>query len=529
MTAQPLTEDLFQIQHHALLRAILDGISEGVVVADASGHFIYFSPYAHKLLGVSIKDARPAEWSALYGIFYPDMRTPYPPERLPLYRALQGEETPEEDLFIRNPFLPDGQHMHATARPVRDQRGKLQGAIVHLRDTHDQRRAEAERRRSEQRFRLIVEAAQEGIWTIDTENRTTYANRYMAEMLGHTVDEMMGKHVNEFLDEEGRRFVARNLEQRRQGISDVHDLKLIHKDGRPVWTMLSSNPMYDEEGHYIGALATVTDITQRRAAEEQVRQLNQELEHRIAERTAQLEFSNRELESFAYSVAHDLRAPLRSISNFTLALSEDCSDRLDDTGLDYLRRIRSSAQRMSELIDGILSLSRVNRTELVETDCNLSALARSIAEQLQRWQPERTVRFHLQDGLVDRGDPQLLRLVLENLLGNAWKFTRECSVAEIEFGATPTANGTGRVYFVRDTGAGFDMEYQNKLFGVFQRLHTQQEFEGNGVGLATVQRIIRRHGGRVWGEGRVGHGATFYFTLHDPTDTPPVSGSSART
>jgi PAS domain S-box-containing protein len=397
-----------------------------------------------------------------------------------------------------------------------------------MRDTQELRRAEAEQRRTEQRFRLMVETAQEGIWMIDPQNRTTYANRFLAEMFGYTADEMLGKHIDAFLDDEGRRIAARNLELRRQGVASVHDFKFIHRDGRTLWTMMSSSPMHDEEGRYVGALAMVADVTRRRAAEEQVRQLNADLERRIAERTAQLEFSNRELEAFAYSVAHDLRAPLRSISNFTLALTEDCADRLDATGLDYLQRIRASGQRMSELIDGILALSRVNRTEFVEAEVNLSALARSISEQLQRWQPERSVRFSLQEGLVDHGDAQLLRLVLENLLGNAWKFTRERPVAEIDFGVLP-GEGPRRVYFVRDNGAGFDMEYQQKLFGVFQRLHTQQEFEGNGVGLATVQRIIRRHGGRVWGEGRVDQGATFYFTLHEPAATPSHVGSGTNT
>jgi PAS domain S-box-containing protein len=524
-----LTEGLFQAQHQGLLSAILNGISEGVIIADASGHLLHFSPYAQKLTGIGVTGSSPNEWSEHYGLFYSDMCTLCPSEKLPLSRALQGEEAPEGDLFVRNALIPNGQHVHANARPVRDSEGKLLGAIVSLRDTHGQRQAEAERRRTEQRYRLIVEAAQEGIWTIDPQHRTTYANRYLAEMFGYTVDEMMGKHINDFMDEEGHRIAAQNLELRRQGISDIHDMKFIRKDGRTVWTLMSSNPMHDEEGRYTGALAMVTDITRRRAAEEQVHRLNAELEHRIAERTAQLEFSNRELEAFAYSVAHDLRAPLRSISNFTLTLTEDCSDKLDATGQDYVSRIRASAKRMSELIDGILALSRINRTEFEEVDVNLSALARSITEQLQRWQPQRTVRFRLQDELVDRGDVQLLRSVLENLLGNAWKFTRERPTAEIEFGAIPAEDGKERVYFVRDNGAGFDMEFRDKLFGVFQRLHTQQEFEGNGVGLATVQRIIRRHGGRVWGEGQVGLGTCFYFTLHETSGTLPATGSSTST
>jgi light-regulated signal transduction histidine kinase (bacteriophytochrome) len=245
-----------------------------------------------------------------------------------------------------------------------------------------------------------------------------------------------------------------------------------------------------------------------------VRKLNEQLEQRISERTAQLEFSNRELEAFAYSVAHDLRSPLRSIASFSDALIEDCARNLDELGLDYLRRIRGGAERMAELIDGILSLSRVNRTALSSSPCDLSAMARAVTEQLHALQPERRARFIIQEGLTERVDPQLLRSVLENLLGNAWKFTRERPEARIEFGATQEP-GAGRTYFVRDNGAGFDMAYRDKLFGVFQRLHTQREFEGTGVGLATVQRIIRRHGGRIWGEGQPGRGACFSFTLNE--------------
>ncbi|MCY1074888.1 PAS domain-containing sensor histidine kinase [Archangium lansingense] len=519
--ADVLTEGLFQVQHQALLSTILNGISEGVIIADASGHLLYFSPNAHKLLGIGPADMAPGSWSRHYGIFYADTRTPCPSERLPLYRALQGEEAPEEELFLRNAQLPEGQHVHASARPMRDEQGRLLGAMVTLRNTQGQRQAEASQRRTEQQFQLIVEAAQEGIWTIDTEQRTTYVNRFQAEMLGYTVDEMMGRHISDFMDEENRAIARQNIERQRQGLTEFHDLQLRHKEGRPIWTMVSSNPMYDEQGRYTGVLAMVTDITRRRAAEEEVRQLNAQLEQRIAERTVELEYTNRELESFAYSVAHDLRSPLRSISNFTQALDEDCGDKLDSTGHDYLGRMRAACKRMSELIDGILSLSRVNRTELVESEVNLSALAHSVSEQIQRWQPERTVRFTIQDGLVDRGDAKLLRGVLENLLGNAWKFTRDRPQAEIEFGSTLAEDGKRRVYFVRDNGAGFDMAFQNKLFGVFQRLHTQQEFEGNGVGLATVQRIIRRHGGTIRGEGRVGHGATFSFSLHDPSPTTP--------
>jgi len=533
MTAQPkpalppdeVAESLFQAQYQPLLRAILDNSTEGLFVVDARGHQVYVNDAAQRVLGLGFTNSDPKQWSERYGFFYPDTRTPYPSELLPLYRTLQGEELPEVDLFIRNAVHPEGRHCRVRARPVRDSQGNILGAITNLRDTHDQRQAEAGKRRTELRFQLMVETAQEGVWMIDAERRTTYVNRFAAELLGYTPEEILGRHLFEFIyQEEHTRSDAKLDAQREQGVSVlVNDFRLRRKDGSPIWTRITACPVQDESGQYLGSLAMVTDISQRREAEQQVRRLNAELERRITERTAQLEFSNRELEAFADSVAHDLRAPLRGITHFTQALAEDCADKLDATGRDYIQRIRASSQRMNELIDGILAISRVNSAEFVETDVDLSELARSIAEQLQRWQPERTLRFQIQDGLMGRGDAQLLRLVLENLMGNAWKFTRERPVAEIEFGTLP-GEGTGLVYFVRDNGAGFDMAYQKKLFGVFQRLHTQQEFEGHGVGLATVQRIIRRHGGRVWGDGRVGQGATFSFTLHE-SPVPPRASS----
>ncbi|WP_224247831.1 ATP-binding protein [Hyalangium gracile] len=282
-------------------------------------------------------------------------------------------------------------------------------------------------------------------------------------------------------------------------------------------------PLRDERGAIMGGLLLVKDTGKAaRSEEEKRRKLNEEVERRIVERTAQLEASNRELEAFAYSVAHDLRAPLRAITSFSDALREDCADRLDEMGLDYLKRIHGGAQRMSALIDGILALSKVNRTTLVASQCDLSALARAVSEQLRAQHPDRQARFTLQAGLVDQGDPQLLRSLVENLLGNAWKFTRKRPLAEIEFGATQTQGV--RTYFVKDNGAGFEMEYKHKLFGVFQRLHAQSEFEGSGVGLATAHRIIRRHGGRIWGEGQPDQGACFFFTLNE---LPPSVVSTA--
>jgi light-regulated signal transduction histidine kinase (bacteriophytochrome) len=239
-----------------------------------------------------------------------------------------------------------------------------------------------------------------------------------------------------------------------------------------------------------------------------------ELEQRVRDRTVQLEAANKELEAFSYSVSHDLRAPLRSIDGFSQALLEDYFDKIDEQGKDHLRRVRSATQRMAQLIDDVLNLSRVTRSEMRFEKIDLSTLVSRIRKELQERQPDRKVEFAISPGLVGRGDARLLRIVLENLLGNAWKFTGKHPLAKIEFGITHVGHGHDKpVFYVRDDGAGFDMAYVDKLFAPFQRLHAPTEFPGTGIGLATVQRIIHRHGGRVWAEGEVEKGATFFFTL----------------
>ncbi|MFB2772057.1 GAF domain-containing protein [Pelatocladus sp. BLCC-F211] len=250
------------------------------------------------------------------------------------------------------------------------------------------------------------------------------------------------------------------------------------------------------------------EVLERLQAQQAVQSLNQGLQRAIIE----LQAVNKELEAFCYSVSHDLRAPLRGIDGFSQALLEDYFDVLDATGQDYLRRIRLATHRMGQLIDDLLNLSRVTRSDMHLETADLSLLASNICTELQQSQPERQVEFVIQTGLLAEGDSRLLRVLLVNLLSNAWKFSSKHPQAKIEFGAINSESGIP-VYFVRDDGAGFDMAYANKLFGPFQRLHGMNEFPGNGIGLATVQRIVHRHGGRVWAEGAVEQGATFYFTL----------------
>jgi len=255
------------------------------------------------------------------------------------------------------------------------------------------------------------------------------------------------------------------------------------------------------------ALTSVRDITEQKQTEAELKKEREEGE----KRTHQFQVVIDELESFAYSVSHDLRAPLRSIDGFSEILLERYNDKLDDEGKDYLNRVRSASQRMSVLIDDLLNLSRVTRYEMHHENVNLSALAQNLTRELQQSQPERHVNFTIARGLVAKGDANLLQVALENLLVNAWKFSRTRECAKIEFGRTRT-NGQ-HAYFVRDNGVGFDMAYADKLFGAFQRLHSPNEFEGSGIGLATVRRIVNRHGGIIWAESAVDQGATFYFTL----------------
>lgn len=247
--------------------------------------------------------------------------------------------------------------------------------------------------------------------------------------------------------------------------------------------------------------------------EEELNKYREHLEELVRERTIKLEASNKELEAFSFSASHDLRAPIRTIDGFSQALLEDYKDKLDMQGKNYLIRIRSATSHMIELIDDLLQLSRITRAEMNIEQINLTGIARSVIDELHKSQPERYVETRIADGLEETADSRLMRIVLENLMGNSWKFTGKKAHAVVEFGFMK--NGDRKTYFIRDNGVGFDMAYADKLFAPFQRLHTDDEFPGTGIGLATVQRIIHRHEGRVWAEGQINKGATFYFTLNE--------------
>jgi light-regulated signal transduction histidine kinase (bacteriophytochrome) len=281
----------------------------------------------------------------------------------------------------------------------------------------------------------------------------------------------------------------------------------VRKDGSLFFADVVITTLYDVNAEIRGFSKVTRDATERKRAERELRELNQS-EGRHA---AQLEAANKELEAFSYSVSHDLRAPLRSIDGFSLALLEDYGDKLDGEAVGFLQRIRAATQRMAQLIDDLLNLARVTRGEMRHEEVDLGAIAKGIMANLHNGDPQRVVEFVVHEGVIAGGDPRLLQVVLENLLWNAWKFTGKHSHARIELKAL-RENGAV-VYSVSDDGSGFDMKYANKLFGIFQRLHQSADFAGTGVGLAIVQRIIQRHGGKIWAEGVVGKGAKFSFTL----------------
>jgi PAS domain S-box-containing protein len=272
-------------------------------------------------------------------------------------------------------------------------------------------------------------------------------------------------------------------------------------------------PLLDGEGHAYAVAGISTDITDRKRAEEQVRRLNAELEQRVRDRTADLEATVRELDAFAYSVSHDLRAPLRSLHGFSQVLLEDYAEALDDEGRHYLERIQANADRMGQLIDDLLRLSRATRVELNRSTVDITALADEIIAEYRGAEPDRQVEVTIEDALVAPGDPNLIRVALDNLLANAWKFTGKCASPVITMGAL--RRDGEQVFFIRDNGAGFDMRYAGKLFDPLQRLHTSADFEGTGIGLAIVYRIVTRHGGRIWAESEPDKGAAFFFTLTD--------------
>ena len=489
----------------ASLSEIFSALGEGIIVIDRNDRIVEVNHSVGKTTGIRRQDFLGKNILSIPSLIADKLENPEKVAALLKMITTNPGKVSHEDVTFREPAL----QISITASPLTDRFGTKSGSVIEFRDITVHKRMEEELRqykeeleelvkarteelaKSEAKYKALVDHVQVGIG-VHQNGRMVFANRQLTSMLGFAEEEFIGlplsalfypDEVQEVISRAWGRYEGKNL-------VETYESRLLRKDGSVLPAIISTMPIEHEERAAI--LVTIVDITESKLRKE-------------------LEQVNQELEMFAYSISHDLRAPLRSIDGFSLALLEDHAEQLDHEGEDYLRRIRAASKRMASMIDAILHLSRIGRYEVRRKQVNLSALAQDIAADLKVTDPDRQVEFVIAEGVVVSGDPALLRIALENLIGNAWKFTQRLESARIEFGVM--GRGKKTVYYVRDDGVGFDMKYVDKLFVPFQRLHSTMEYTGTGIGLASVQRVVRRHGGDIWAESVLNKGTTFYFTL----------------
>jgi len=487
-----------------LQTAIFNSANFSSIATDAKGVIQIFNVGAERMLGYSAAEvvnritpavlSDPEELIARAKALTEEFGTPITPgfEAL-VFKAARGIE----DIYELTKVRKDGSRFPAvvSVTALRDAQEAIIGYLLIGTDNTARKHVEDERRNAEDKFRRLMESAPDAMVIVSKDGRVLLANAQTEKLFGYERSALLGEKVELLLPERFRANAtavpAGFFAQPVAGAASTGlELFGLRKDGTEFPIESSLSPLQTEEG-----ILVIRDISDRRRAEE----------------TAKL--ASQELEAFSYSVAHDLRAPLRGMNGFAQVLLDDYSDKLDAEGQDCLKEIHANALRMGGLIDALLSLSRVTRTELRPQRTDLTAIARAIVGELTAAEARPGGQVVVQSNLSADLDPQLARQLMENLIRNAWKFTSKVAVPRIEFGATSSGGTTE--FFVRDNGAGFDMAHAGKLFAPFQRLHSVAEFPGTGIGLATVQRIIRRHGGRVWAEGQVGAGATFHFTVPD--------------
>jgi PAS domain S-box-containing protein len=400
--------------------------------------------------------------------------------------------------------------------PLTDLSGNIIGLLGTYSDITERKQALEDKRRSEQRLMLHFKQTPLAVIEWNTDMKIVEWNQAAERIFGYTRDEAIGRQVIDLI-------IPKDYKNQVNRVADTllskqgarrHTNRNITKDGRIITCEWYNTPLVDDTGQVIGVASAAMDITERIKTEQELAQYREHLEELVTQRTDELTRVNKELEAFSYSVSHDLRAPLRSIDGFSQILLEDYVNTLDEQGKEYLQRVRNGAQRMAQLIDDMLRLSRLTRSQLAYQVVNLSEISTEIIAALQNESPQRSVEVHIAPDLLAHGDESLLIAVLDNLISNAWKYTSKKPHTVIEIGGF--ADDKETTYWIKDNGAGFNMKYVDKLFGAFQRLHHIHEFEGSGIGLATVARIIHRHGGSVWAEGEENRGATFYFTLPNP-------------
>jgi len=399
-------------------------------------------------------------------------------------------------------------YIEITASPLRDSSGRVIAGIEIIRDMSQHKQAEEALERQACFLQKLIDTIPSPIFYKDAQYRFIGCNAAFEECIGIAREQVIGKTFHEFLPRElADTYHRKDVELIEHPGIQMYEAEMQCATGCRRDVIFNKATLTGTGGGLAGMVGVVNDITERKLAEDNIRSLNKDLAFRATELAA----ANRELEAFSYSVSHDLRSPLTRIYSAGQLLKEMSFAMLDETGRTLVQTICDGSHDMEELIEALLALSKVTTSKMNRTECNLSKLAEIIAAELQVTDPERSLEFAIEPGLVDDGDPRLIGALLENLLANAWKYSRKVPEARIAFGAADIDGE--RVYFVRDNGAGFDMAKADRLFKPFQRLHDDGDFKGTGIGLATVRRIVERHGGRVWGEGGVGRGATFFFTL----------------
>jgi PAS domain S-box-containing protein len=486
-------------------RGLFESLTDGINMTDLEGHIVECNRSYREMLGYTKEEIRKLTYQQLTPSKWHEMEAAIVRDQI----IERGYSERYEKEYIRK----DGTVFPIDIKvwQLKDDSGRPAKMWGIVRDITERKKAEEALKMACARLERMFSSNVVGVVIADPQGGFLEVNDYYLNVLGFTRSEFEAGQIrwDERTPPEHLPADRRAIEElRERGVCTPYEKEYIRKDGSRVWVLIADAliPGSDEQ-----MLALVVDVTERKRAEEETRKLNVELEQRVRRRTAELEAANKELEAFSYSVSHDLRAPLRAIDGFSGAVWEDYFDKLDNEGKRYLNIIRNNTQKMGQLIDDLLVFSQLGRQEIKASDIDMGRLASAVSKELGLSTPDRKIELNIKTLPSSQGDSSMIRQVFANLLSNAIKFTRPRETAEIEVGGS--GGEKENVYCVRDNGVGFDTQYAHKLFGVFQRLHSSEEFEGTGVGLAIVQRIIHRHGGKVWAEGKVGEGAVFCFTL----------------